>query len=86
MDANSLILALASQPGFLEVREDQAGETRIVTGVDRRIGEDNQEYLVLLSAPRSKPETAPEPEDKGKSGYHSWTPEERAEYDRMYDR
>jgi len=62
MDANSLILALASQPGFLPVREDHAGETRDITGVDRRIGEDNQEYLVLLSAPRSKPETAPEPE------------------------
>lgn len=62
MDANSLILALASQPGFLEVREDHAGETRVYTGVDRRIGEDGDEYLVLLSTPRNKPETAPEEE------------------------
>jgi hypothetical protein len=61
MDANSLILALASQPGFLPVREDQAGETHDVTGVDRRLGEDGEEYLVLLSAPRSVSEKAPEP-------------------------
>lgn len=60
MDANSLILALAGQPGFLPVREDQAGATRDITGVDRRVDDEGNEYLVLLSTPRNKPEKAPE--------------------------
>lgn len=60
MNAHGLMMALAGYPGFLEVRDD-SGVSRVITGVDRRIGEDGQEYLVLLSTPRNKPEKAPEP-------------------------
>lgn len=62
MDANSLILALAGQPGFLPVREVCAGDTRDITGVDRRVDDEGNEYLVLLSAGPIKPEKAPEEE------------------------
>ena len=31
-------------------------------------------------------ESWPDEDDKPQYGYHSWSPEERAEYDRMYDR
>jgi hypothetical protein len=61
MNAHGLMMALAGYPGFLEVRDD-SGVPRVYHGVDRRVGEDGQEYLVLLSTPRSKPEKAPEPE------------------------
>jgi hypothetical protein len=60
MRAFGLRMALCGY-GDLEVRDD-SGVSRVITGVDERIGEDGERYLVLLSTPRNKPETASKPE------------------------